>query len=650
MRLKHISAEPAHLGAAYLPGIDGLRALAVVAVMLYHADLAATPGGFLGVEVFFVISGYLITTLLFAEHTQFGRVRLVSFWLRRARRLLPALFALLIAVVGVTAVFLPGELAGLRPDVLAALGYATNWYLIAQQRSYFEIVGRPPLLQHLWSLAVEEQFYLLWPLLLGLGLRAGRRCMLAATLVGVLLASLLMGLSFQPDLDPSRLYYGTDTRASGLLLGAALALAYRPGRAPMPARRLAGAVLDAAGLAALAALGYCFTQVNEFQSLIYQGGLLGVALAATVVIAAVAHPRARLVPALLSIPPLRWAGLRSYSLYLWHWPVFMLLRPELDIGMAGLPLLVLRFALAALLAELSYRLIETPFRSGAVWRAWQHLAAARGQMRWRLGMRWLASAAVFMGLCLLLGRAVVNAQPPAPPAYLADDAPAGLAAAPVGALAAPAATSAPTPLPNLAVAFAAEAPTLTRAYQPAATAQPATPATSVPAPAPAPTPAGHTTAIGDSVMAGAVEALGTAIEGVEVDAVRGRQAAAVIKNLQARRDAGRLGDLVIIHTGSNGPFSARQFDSIMQLLADTRLVLFVNVKVPRRWEAPNNAVIADGVQRYPNTLMVDWHAASVGRPELFWRDGIHLRPRGAELYANLIAGALRDRLSHLSSR
>ncbi len=210
---------------SYLPGLDGLRALAVGAVLLYHAGMPWMPGGFLGVELFFVLSGYLITSLLLGEWVAEGRIDLGAFWLRRARRLLPALFLLLAVTLVFAIFFMPDEVAGLRGDTLAASTYVTNWYLAFNQQSYFELVGRPSLLQHLWSLAVEEQFYLLWPLLFigGMRLLRTRQSMRIATLAGAVASTLLMLALYNPDADPSRIYYGTDTRAAGLLIGCTLA-------------------------------------------------------------------------------------------------------------------------------------------------------------------------------------------------------------------------------------------------------------------------------------------------------------------------------------------------------------------------------------------------------------------------------------------
>src|SRR5829696_6902681 len=224
----------------YLPGLDGVRAMAVIAVLLYHADLGVY-GGYLGVESFFVLSGYLITTLLLLDIQNHGRVRLQTFWLRRARRLLPALFVMVAGSLAITAILLPDEFAALMRDAFAAIAYVTNWYLIASGQSYFDAAERPPLLQHLWSLAIEEQFYLIWPLLFAALMRFVRaRGTLVLTLIIALGSAALMWWLYDPGADPSRIYYGTDTRSAGLLLGATLAFVWRPGRLPASTQRGTG--------------------------------------------------------------------------------------------------------------------------------------------------------------------------------------------------------------------------------------------------------------------------------------------------------------------------------------------------------------------------------------------------------------------------
>lgn len=346
----------------YLPGLDGLRGLAVIAVLLYHAE-GIIRGGFLGVESFFVLSGFLITALLLAEWQQHGRIDVKDFWLRRARRLLPALLLMLGGTLAFATFQLGGEARGLYDDALAALVYAMNWHLVVGGQSYFDPTLRPSLLQHLWSLAVEEQFYLLWPLLFIAGLRGLRlRGLVLATLVGIVASSALMFWLYQPGADPSRIYYGTDTRAAGLLIGVVLALLWKPGGAE--GRRSVGMALDGGGLAALGLLLAGFVRLSDTHPLLYRGGFTLVALSTALLIVAVTYPGARLMPALLGWRPLRWVGLRSYGIYLWHWPVFMVTRPYQDIALDGWPLLALRLLIVLALAELSYRLLELPIRHG----------------------------------------------------------------------------------------------------------------------------------------------------------------------------------------------------------------------------------------------------------------------------------------------
>ncbi|MCU0492232.1 MAG: acyltransferase family protein [Chloroflexaceae bacterium] len=603
----------------YIPGLDGLRALAVLAVLLYHAELPWMTGGFIGVEVFFVVSGYLITALLLAEWQSRDAISLGQFWLRRARRLLPATLALVGVTMTVAVVWLPNEVAGLRGEAVAALGYATNWYLIFHQQSYFESVGRPSLLQHLWSLAVEEQFYLLWPPLLLLALRRWRPLHVAwLALAGAAASTMWMASLYQPDLDPSRIYYGTDTRAAGFLIGAALALSWRrthsrPDRA---------AWLDGAGLVALGGLVFISVLASEYDGWLYLGGFGLVALLSAVVIVATTHYATRLVPGLLGLAPLRWLGLRSYSLYLWHWPVFMLTRPQLDLPLEGWPLLVLRLGLSLLLAEISYRWIETPFRQGLLGHMWQGWRSPCSQQRRRATMRLASGGATLLFVAGGLTFTVAAAQPPAPPAYLT-----------VSLTATPTVTAIPP------TATATARPQLQPPPDP--TDMPNWTPVPLPTPSPTPIPQPRVLAIGDSVMRGAAQVLANTIGNVTIDTVVGRQAKATIAVAQAYRNQGLLGDVVIVHVGNNGPISSEQFDQLMAVLHDVPRVIVVNAKVPRRWEASNNAVLAEGVGRYPNAVLVNWHGASSARPELFWDDGMHLRADGAQLYATLLAEAMR---------
>ena len=358
--------------------------MAVVPVLLYHALVPAWPGGFLGVDVFFVISGYLITSILRKEHLARGAIGLRAFYLRRARRLLPAVYTVVAAVVLYALLVAEDARAGLRGNVVAAFFYVTNWWQILADQSYFETSARGPLLNHLWSLAVEEQFYVVWPaLMIGImRLRARKRAVAIALVIFATNSALLMRLLYAGNAgDPTDIFVRTDTRASGLLLGAALAFVWSPAAARAEDRGGAHVawIVDAIALGGFAVLGWAYTHVNDFDSWVYRGGFFVIGVASVAIVAASVHPRSRLAR-LLGIAPLRYIGTRSYGIYLWHWPVFQATRPGIDLDVIGSANLALRLGLTLALAEASYRWVESPIRAGAIGRA---LAAARGRDRRR---------------------------------------------------------------------------------------------------------------------------------------------------------------------------------------------------------------------------------------------------------------------------
>jgi peptidoglycan/LPS O-acetylase OafA/YrhL len=371
--------EPVRNGQRYLPGLDGLRALAVLAVVAFHVQLHWAQGGLLGVGVFFTLSGYLITDLLLGHWQAAREIRMGDFWLRRARRLLPALFVVLAAVTGWALVH-RGELPALRGAVAAALGYVSNWWLIAQNSSYFAKFSPPSPLGHLWSLAVEEQFYLVWPCLLWIGLRFGRgqgrrvrgfRSLAVATLVLAAASAAEMTLLYHPGYDPTRIYDGTDTRAFALLIGAALAMLW-PSRRPAAAaaRRC---LLDAAGAGGLLLIAVLVWRTSEYSAFLYRGGLVLLSVATAVVVAAAVGPGSWLGRA-LGWRPLRWVGVRSYGIYLWHYPVIVLTTPAGG-GETGLRALA-QVAVSVALAAVSWKLVEEPIRHGALGRLWARARAA----------------------------------------------------------------------------------------------------------------------------------------------------------------------------------------------------------------------------------------------------------------------------------
>jgi peptidoglycan/LPS O-acetylase OafA/YrhL len=363
---------PKPVGGAqrYMPGLDGLRALAVLAVIAYHLELGWAPGGLLGVGVFFTLSGYLITDLLLGQRDAVGHLRLGDFWLRRARRLLPALFLMLAVVVAWVTLFDRSQLPALRGYVAAAAVYMSNWWNIVIHASYFSRFGPPPPLDHLWSLAVEEQFYLVWPFLLWLGLRYahGRYRLAGITLAAAALSAVVMALLYQPGVDPTRVYEGTDTRASGLLIGAALAMVWpsRNLRADLALRRRL--LLDGAGVAGLAVIALLIWRTSQYSPFLYLGGNVLLSVGTVGVVAALAHPASWLGPA-LGWAPLRWLGVRSYGIYLWHFPIIVLTTPAVQRSV-DLPLQILQVGATIAVAALSWRFVEEPIRRGAIGRIW----------------------------------------------------------------------------------------------------------------------------------------------------------------------------------------------------------------------------------------------------------------------------------------
>ncbi len=678
----HTAPEPGPPSAGtrrYLPGLDGMRALAVIAVVLFHSPLMVATGGFLGVEVFFTISGYIITRALLTEREARGRIALGRFWLRRARRLLPALFLLLAGVAAWSALFAEGELAGLRRDMGAAFFYVTNWDLIATGESYFDSWERPSLLRHLWSLAVEEQFYLIWPLLLigGLAVLRKRRLLLALILAGAAVSAAAMAALHEPGGGVSRIYYGTDTRASGLLIGAALAFAWSAphavarGRIRAAAEGTGLALLGAAGLGALTGFVLLLDGGSAF---LYRGGfaLTGVATAALIV--AATHGRSPFTR-LLGVRPLPWLGLRSYGIYLWHWPVMALTRPGVDVPLDGAALFALQAAITLALAEASYRWVELPVRTGAIGRLRQRLRDAPRQHR---GAVAFGGAAALAGAGALAFAVTVARAPEQPPYFALGSVRLQSAPVPVPTLAPEPATATtaaevppePSPQPirrarpdGAADAIAALAEATARPPAPATRERaasvaalsatdvdalvrvaepPAEGGAHVSAQAESP-PAGaaaatvRVTAVGDSVMLGAAHQLAADVPGIDLDAAVGRQVTEVIALLRERKASGLLGDVVLLHIGNNGRFTDDQFDRIVEVAGPDRRVVFLTVKVAREWEEANNAVIARGAERHPRAAVVDWRSVALERPDALWTDDTHLRPEGARLYAALLA-------------
>ena len=604
--------RPVEGTSPYLPGLDGIRAVAVLAVLAYHLNFGWASGGLLGVQVFFVLSGYLITDLLVAEYRRHSGIRLGQFWLRRARRLLPALFVMLFVVLGWATLFDRAQLGALRSDLPSSIFYFSNWWFIFHHVPYFAKFGPPSPLGNLWSLSIEEQFYLVWPLLLLVGMRwiRSRRVLGLLTLALAALSAIEMGLLFSslpPGGDPTRVYDGTDTRAFALLIGAALAFGLPRNRAFGPITPGARRLLNAVGALGLLGIFLMFWQTNEYQPFLYEGGMVLLAVLTAMVIGVTVHPGSQL-RWILGWDPLRWVGERSYAIYLWHYPVIVLTTP-----LGAPPNLVralLQSAATIGLAALSWRFVEDPVRHGALERVWHRLRERLRQREWTwprlrpVGWAVVGVVAANAFICLLGLVGVVEASAADPGSQVSSIL--------------PTATRHPTPT------------TTTLAPLPGST----TTTTTAP-------PAGQgVTAIGDSLMVDAAPYLQDLLPGITFDAQVGQQLYQVQGEVGQLKSEGAVGNRLILELGTNGPFTVQQLQELLQSLGPQQKIVLVNTAVPRPWAQQVNQTIAAVAQTYPNTVVVNWNAASANCNQCLYPDGVHLDPAGAKYYATLVAQAL----------
>ncbi len=609
-----VTTQVVPLVSTRLSGLDGLRAIAVTAVVLFHADFYWARGGYLGVDLFFVISGFLITSLMAREVDRTGRLDLRDFYWRRAKRLLPASWLMMGVVVAVAAWVARDALPHLRNDVVASLAYVTNWELLRSQTSYFEATGRPPLLQHLWSLAIEEQFYILWaPLAFILLPRMSRRAMAFIALVlaaasAAWMAMLAHKIGYPGQGDPSRLYFGTDTHGFALLLGSALGLLWQPSPEldrPGMFARATGWLL---GLIALACMVALFAMTGEDTPRLYPWGFLAAAATALALIMIATHP-GMAFGRCLDNPVMRWIGERSYGIYLWHWPVFMLTRPGIDLRtMDSGTALALRLALTLAVAALSYRYLEMPVRQGALGR----IFSARRRHAWFGRTALLASLVMAFGaIGVVLWHAPAQAKP-------AQDVREALDLnAPVAPIQLQETLA---PIPAASVELPVEP-----VVAPVVEATPDQPAVET-------FTGEELTAIGDSVLLGSSRLLKATLPGADVHATMGWQAADVIRQIKTLKSAGGLRDVALVHLGTNGYVTEDQLRQILAMLSDCKRVVLVNTHVPRRWMEANNALIDRVAPDFPNVVTVRWNDVSENQPDYFVSDGVHLTTIGQRAF------------------
>ncbi len=420
--------EPVKRNQRYMPGLDGLRAIAVLAVIAFHLEFGWAPGGLLGVGIFFTLSGYLITDILLAQLSRQGKIKLGGFWLARARRLLPALFVMLAIVLAWVTIFGPAQTQQFRDSVVSAIFYVNNWQQIIGDVSYFARFEAPGPMNHLWSLAVEEQFYIVWPFLLFLGVKVirdrenpgGVRPKLALWTLGLgLISAILMAVLYKAGTDPSRVYYGTDTRAFELLFGAALAMVWPSRRLSRKITPQARKTLDGLGALGLVVIALMIWRTSELSPFLYRGGFVLLSLAVILVLMAATHPACRL-GVLLGVKPLRWVGVRSYGIYLWHAPVIVLTNPSDHPG-PSVPRALLQVAAIFAISALSWKFIEEPIRHGAVGRFFaRRRARGWGWTTFSPQGRAALIGSVAVLFAAVLGMAGVNSAPEGADARVAE--------------------------------------------------------------------------------------------------------------------------------------------------------------------------------------------------------------------------------------
>ncbi|WP_330994024.1 acyltransferase family protein [Staphylococcus pseudintermedius] len=586
----------------YMPGLDGVRAVAVIAIIIYHLNPQWLSGGFLGVDTFFVISGYLITSLLLTEYHNTGKIELMSFWLRRVKRLIPAVLFLVMGVIVLSLIFMPTEIQKVRADSIAAIFYVSNWWYIMQNVDYFEQFAVQPL-KHLWSLAIEEQFYLVFPIVLLSLLSFIRRLKSIRIIFLILLviSMIAMMVLYVPNENVARVYFGTDTRIQTLLMGVLLALVWPPFQLKAKVNRQMRTMIDTAGVVGLAILFICFKFVSETNSILYYGGFFLISMVTLLVIASSVHPSGYFAK-FLGNKVFTFIGSRSYSLYLWHYPIIVLIHHQFVQGQIPPLVYVVEILLMVLMAEFSYKFIEQPFRKeGFNIFAFNHLKNWRSQKVLRT---WLVIILLIPTLLVMVGGFNRFAQKNSTRVTEVNT-------EEIDKL-----ITQPLPLPQLEI----DGFVVKGNKQKYASWKPLL--------------------IGDSVMVDIGDYFRSFVPKADINGKVGRQlveATSLAKRqYQSYRDKN---DIVVLELGTNGDFTEEQLNSLLEQFGEADIYL-VNTRVPRSYESHVNQVLAKAAKKRANVTLVDWYSRSENHTEYFAPDGIHLQPPGVRALTNSIIQAI----------
>ena len=573
----------------HISSIDGLRAIAVAAVVLYHLGISWIPGGFLGVDLFFVISGYVITRLILDSINQSSALDLRAFYAARIRRIYPGFLFMVISTIIFIGVWAPEAIKRFLTDLPYALSGTINWALVARNQDYFETIGRPPLLQHTWSLAVELQFYLIWPIILLTVLKyfgkknIARIALIIAIISGTALFLVSLQLDQSNSAKVSHIYFGTDTHSLGLFLGSALAVSWIPQNLSANITRRAQDVIDGIGVVGLLGLISIFLFIDESNASLYQIAFPLAGIFGCLVIISLVHPASRFAP-IISTAPFRWVGQRSYGIYIWHWVIFQVTRPSVDLSGETWALYLARVLLVLALADISLRWVEIPFRQGQV-------------QTWFRGMKYRSSKERVRQQVTVL----------------------------ISIIAVLAVTS------SISVSAINRSNQISQVINEELTDQ-----------EDSPIDLGSTTGLwvtGDSVILGIRSKLENKEQISLVNARVGRQAPELLAVM--RVDQGSVpSSPVIFNLGNNNALSEQTVVEIFEVVKNQPQIIVVNTAVPRPWRDANNAIISKVASRYANVKLVDWDRISKDRPELFAPDGVHLSPMGSDVYVDLVLSVL----------
>ena len=573
----------------HISSIDGLRAIAVTAVVLYHLGISWIPGGFLGVDLFFVISGYVITRLILDSINQSSALDLRAFYAARIRRIFPGFIFMVICTIIFIGVWAPEAIKRFLSDLPYALTGTINWLLVARNQDYFETIGRPPLLQHTWSLAVELQFYLIWPIILLTVLKYFGKKNIAriALIIAMISGTALFFVSLQLDQanakQISHIYFGTDTHSLGLFLGAALAVSWIPQNLSANIEKRAQDVIDAIGVVGLLGLISVFLFIDQSNASLYRIAFPLAGIFGCLVIISLVHPASRFAP-LISTAPFRCIGQRSYGIYIWHWVIFQVTRPSVDLSGQTWALYLARVLLVLALADISLRWVEIPFRQGVVQNWFRGMKYRSSKVRLRQQLSVILSIVITLAITTSISvQAITKSDQIANELLAPSDEPI-------------------KPIEDLA----------------------------------------STTGLwvtGDSVILGIRSKLEAKQHISLVNARVGRQAPELLAVMRVDQTSVPESP-VVFNLGNNNALSEPTVVEIFEILKNQPQIIVVNTAVPRSWKDANNAIISSVAARYPNVIVIDWNKISTGRPELFAPDGVHLSPAGSDVYVDLVVSVL----------